>query len=87
MGGGSPPIGKIKIKYQHSFTKMDQIGFQSQVAEPYDRKPLDVKEWKPRCGKAGAPVSTSSHVDAVVFILAPWVHLTAFKDAQRTRIR
>lgn len=68
---------------------MDQIGFQSQVAKPYDRKTLACERVEPCCGKAGASVSTSSHVDAVnvVFILARWVHLTAFKDAQRTEIR
>lgn len=87
MGGGSAQTGKITQK-KHSLTKMDQIGFQSQVAEPYDQKTLACERVEQHCGKAGAPVSTSSHIHAVnvVFIFSSLGHLTAFKDAQRTKL-
>lgn len=56
-------------KKQNSFTKPDQIGFQSQVGETYDRDTLACERVESRSEKTGAPVFTSSHIDAVDIVL------------------
>lgn len=61
--------GKIKTK-KSSFTKTDQTGFQSQVAEPHERKTVTCESVEPRCWKAGA---TGGDAVNVVFVL---VHVT-----------
>lgn len=76
--------GRRQNKQKNSFTKLDQIVFQSQVVETYDRKTL-----------ARERVAAHSPVFHILprrrrrpgFILAHQVHLSASKDVETTEIR